>query len=171
MKLNKKSFIIIFLGIILFAVGYFTYSSEPDNIASDTKEEYVPIGEAVSVSANVDEEQKDDYFKKAKINKETERAKAIDMLNSTINSADVTSESKVQAETMLNNISQSIEHEMICEEVIKSKGYSDVVVYISDSSVNAVVKCIEMTASDSAKIRDIIFEQTGNNNIKIVAVE
>lgn len=173
MKFNKKILIMIFLGIMLCAAGYVSYNNQFDDIATNTEEqEYIPIGEAVSVSADPNKtEYKEDYFKTAKINKETERAKAVDMLNATINSSDVTPEAKSQAETMLNNISKNIEIEMISEEMIKSKGYTDAVVYISDSSVNAVVKCSEMTAADSAKIHDIIFEQTGNNNIKIVAVE
>ena len=59
------------------------------------------------------------------------------------------------------------------ENLIKAKGFSDCVVYITDNSASITVKTEQLSASDVAKIQEIVSSQTGIliKNIKIVEVK
>ena len=172
MKVNKKAIALSALALMLLVTGYINYVGESDDVtASNTDSEYVPVGEAKMVSSSMNSSQEEDYFKKARINRETERSKSIDLLNDTVNNSNSTPEAKNNAQNQLSRIADNIEIEANTEGLITAKGYRDAVVYIGDSSVNVVVACDELTAADTAKIRDIVYEQTKNNNIKIVAVK
>ena len=172
MKINKKITVISVLGLMLVVTGYINYSGSSLKVAENkTSDEYVPVGEAMSVSSSSIVENNDNYFKKARMDKESERAKSIELLTAIVSNPDSTPEAKADAETKLSAIASNIETEVNTEGLIKAKGYNDAVVYVSDSSVNVVVASQELTAADTSRIRDIVFEQTQNNNIKIVEVE
>ena len=173
MIIKKKVVIISCLALMLAITGYICYIQEDNTAVSlNDKEEFVPIGEAKLVSASpVTDAENDDYFKKTRINRETQRAAGIDLLNETINNTSSSPESKKQAEDKLASLSDNMEKEANCEGLIIAKGYKDCIVYIGEESINVVVKNDnELTSADTAKIRDIVYEQCKNNNIKIVAV-
>ena len=174
MIIKKKVVVIVGLAIMLSITGYVCYVQNDEQVASSNDtEEFVPVGEAKLVSATpVADDKNDDYFKKTRINRETQRAGSIDLLNETINNSSSTPESKKQAEEKLIAISENMEKEANCEGLIIAKGYKDCIVYIGDESINVVVKNdSELNGTDTAKIRDIVYEQCMNNNIKIVAVK
>ncbi len=174
MIIKKKAVIISGLVLMLAITGYVCYIQDNEKVASlNETEEFVPIGEAKLVSTTpVSDAENDDYFKKTRINRETQRAGSIDLLNETINNSSSSPESKKQAEEKLVMISDNMEKEANCEGLIIAKGYKDCIVYIGDESINVVVKNDnELTSADTAKIRDIVYEQCMNNNIKIVAVK
>ena len=167
--MKKRSIIIGVLVIMLAITGYLNHIENKKQIVSNDTDEYIPVGEAVSVSSNFPTE-KNNFFTKAKIDRESERTKAIELLNDIINNPNSTEESKIKAEDKLSAISDNIILETTSEGLIAAKGYNSSVVYINDSSINVVVETDNLSASDTAKIREIIYEQTNNNNIKIVAV-
>ncbi|MBQ8525195.1 MAG: SpoIIIAH-like family protein [Clostridia bacterium] len=168
--MKKKLIVVAVLAVMLGITGYVNYVGERSELAAaDTDDEYIPVGEAVPISSESIKEV--DYFQKAKIDREAERAETIDLLNNMINNPNTTADSKVNAENRLAAIADNISVEAAAEGLIKAKGYHDAVVYIGESSVNVVVAAETLTAGDTAKIRDIVFEQTNNNNIKIVAVK
>lgn len=174
MIIKKKVVVISALVLMLAITGYVCYIQDNEKLASSSdSDEFVPIGEAKLVSTTpVADDENDDYFKKTRINRETQRAGSIDLLNETINNSSSSPESKKQAEDKLVIISENMEKEANCEGLIIAKGYKDCIVYIGDESINVVVKKDnELTSADTAKIRDIIYEQCMNNNIKIVAVK
>lgn len=171
---NKKAIALSVLALMLMGVGYVNYSQSTEPTSATTDQEYVPVGESRLVSSDNVKSAADgeNYFKKARINRETERAKSIDLLKQTIADSSTSPEARENAQNQLSKIADNMEIEANAEGIITAKGYNDCVVYISDSAVNAVVASeSELTAADTAKIRDIIFEQTNNNNIKIVAVK
>ena len=168
--MKKKLIVVAVLAVMLGITGYVNYVGERSELAAaDTDDEYIPVGEAVPISSESIKEV--DYFQKAKIDREAERAETIDLLNNMINNPNTTADSKVNAENRLAAIADNISVEAAAEGLIKANGYHDAVVYIGESSVNVVVAAETLTAGDTAKIRDIVFEQTNNNNIKIVAVK
>ena len=172
MKINKKIIAMSVLGVMLGVAGYVNYTGNYIELAdNENSDEYIPVGEATPVSSGSITENQENYFKKAKIDKESERAQSIELLKDIVNNPNSTQEAKTNAENKLSAIADNIEIEATTESLIKAKGYENAVVHISDSAVNVVVSSSELTASDTAKIRDIVFEQTNNNNIKIVAVK
>jgi len=64
-------------------------------------------------------------------------------------------------------IQRRIERETAAEAVIKSKGFSEVYVRISDNGVDVIVNKPELTDQDLAQIIDVIKRKTGMNETQI----
>jgi len=77
-------------------------------------------------------------------------------------------EAKAAAEAQKLELINRIEKELIIEGLIKAKGYNEVIVTLSDNSVNVVVAAENLGLSDAAKITDIVVTETGSRNVKII---
>ena len=67
----------------------------------------------------------------------------------------------------------AMELELVTEGLIKAKGFEDVIVTNTTSSVNVIVKSGTLEATQVAQIVEVVQEQTGAiiDNIKIIPVE
>ena len=133
-------------------------SSSDDSISPDS-------GQAISVSASPS-----DYISDAKNDRDIVRSKVCEFLKETIENESISSSARQNAEQELIDIASQMDAESKCETLLESKGYGECVVLISKNNVTVTVPKKDITDKDVAKINDIIFEQTGNNNIKIVEV-
>ncbi|WIF94537.1 SpoIIIAH-like family protein [Caminicella sporogenes] len=147
----------------------------PEEKVVDSKQE--DINKIVSVSnSNIEESllnnekrNKSSYFLQAKIDIEVEREKTIERFDEIINSKMTDEESRKSAIKKKMAIIDLINKEKIVESLIKSKGFEDAVVFITNESVYVTVKDEELSKSDIAKILDIVTRETkvSIDNIKI----
>ncbi len=114
-----------------------------------------------------------DYFTTAKSERESSRKEAVSLLKETVDNVKSSDEAKKQAEEKINEIALRIEKESSIETLIKSKGFEEAVVIISDESVTVIVKGEELLASQTLQIQDAVLSQTeiSLEKIKIVAVK
>lgn len=66
---------------------------------------------------------------------------------------------------------ENTEREGNIENLLKAKGFSDVIVYITDDTVSVTVKTEGLTTADTAKIYDIVVSETGISAEKIKIIE
>ncbi len=82
---------------------------------------------------------------------------------------------KKEAAAQKLQLIEIMETEMLLENLIKAKGYSDVVVRIGTNSqnINVAVKADELTREDTAKIYSVIRQETNKSPdfVKIVPVK
>lgn len=121
-------------------------------------------GEAVLVS-NVIEA---DYFSSAKLAREQNRAKNKEMLMELVNDENATKSSKKEAMNEILAMTQISEKENAAEMLLESKGFSDVVVSMSDESVDVIVAAGELTIQQMAQIEDIVKRKTGMEASQVV---
>ncbi|MBR4270080.1 MAG: SpoIIIAH-like family protein [Clostridia bacterium] len=90
-----------------------------------------------------------------------------------LESASSTSEAKSNATNALSNIAALVESELYLESNIKAKGFSDVIVSMSNNFVNVMVSADSLTDAQVAQIVQVVQEQTNKSidNIKIIPVE
>ena len=83
------------------------------------------------------------------------------------------SAAKEKAVEKAADIALRMDKETSIENLLKAKGFADVVVMIGDSDVNVVVKGDELISSQTMQIQDAVLSQSkvDLNNIKIVAVK
>lgn len=177
MIFKKKQMLIVTLAVLLAIAGYLNYrydekSDTKDVLSISDGETDHDVGEAVKVSGSEnDEKSESDSFSSYRLERERARAKAREELEKAISNTAVSEESKKAAEQQLTRLSGYSDTETTAESVLKSKGFEDVVVFISGDAVNVTVKSDGLSSSDTAKIIDAVYELTKNNNIKIVEVE
>lgn len=116
------------------------------------------------------------FFTQYRSERQTTRNQEISYLDAIIDSTQA--EYEEQRQTAMDQklkLISVMEQELAVENILKAKGYDDVVVTIgvtSDTS-NIIVKTAELTRDDTALIYNTMVEQTGieADNIRIIPVD
>ena len=133
---------------------------ESNTIKEENKNEEVKENNSNNASASVttssNNNSKDDYFTNSKLERNTMYSQMLEtyekVLNSN-NSLETQKQSATEEIKKINNLKNSI---MICENLIQTKGFNDVVVFVNDNSVSVVVAATELTKENVAQIQNII---------------
>lgn len=114
-----------------------------------------------------------DYFKKANFERAKSRDEAVATVKAVLEKESVTEEEKNQATAKIVELSQRIEDEGKIENLIKSKGFEECVVYLDQESANVVVKTEGLTAEQAAQIKNIVLAEkdVSSQNISITEVK
>ena len=131
----------------------------------------VASGEAVQTAAKVENDE--DYFEKAKKDRQKALDEAQEMVEETLKSATVTDSEREEALKTTANIAERVEKANNIETLLKAKGFSKAVVVIGDNDVSVVVKSEGITTAQTLQIQDIVTAQTQIPlaNIKIVTIK
>lgn len=127
-------------------------------------EEEDSSGEAVLVSNFIDS----DYFSSAKLAREQNRAKNKEVLMKLVNDESASKKQKKEAMDEILAMTEISEKENAAEMLLESKGFSDVVVSMSDESVDVIVNAAELSVQQMAQIEDIVKRKTGMEASKVV---
>ena len=130
-------------------------SAEPDE-----NEEEIAV-----IAQNIDE-----TFRVAHSEIDMDRNKILSMLTNVIENREINVESKNQATLEKIKIIGYINQEVIIENLLKNKGFEEVVVLITDNSVNITVGKSSLNKSDIAKILDIAMRET-NRPIEQIIIQ
>lgn len=131
--------------------------SSNSNITDIAKETNAQITELIT---NKEAMSSSGYFIESKLERDKKRGEMITYLNEIINNQLTSEEQRNQATNMKLKVIQNTEKEVLIENMIMAKGFSDAIVYLSDQSINIVVNSDELKASDVAKIVDIVKRET-----------
>ena len=126
-------------------------TTQEENQNEDQKEEN--IGEAVLTNTDTTA---DDYFTKSKLERDTMYSQMIEtyekVLNSS-NSLETQKQTATQEITKINNTKNSI---MICENLLKTKGFENSVIFVNGDSISVIVGATEIKTEEVAQIQNII---------------
>lgn len=176
LKNIKSNQIILFVvALMLVSAGYLSYSMRGTPVSSNivSENEVSSIGDAQLVSSNNiiysnslnemsvatssnSSSRTDDYFASSRLGRDTMYSQMIESYQNLLDNQNVSEEQKTVATqeiTEINNTQNSI---MICENLIKTKGISDVVIFVNDKSINVIVKADTLEQETIAQIQNII---------------
>ena len=129
---------------------------------SETQENDTTANTATNNTTNTDAIQvnsstsKDNYFAKSKLERDTMYSQMIEtyekVLNSS-NSLETQKQTATQEITKINGIKNSI---MICENLIKTKGFENSVIFVNGNSISIVIGAEEIKQEEVAQIQNII---------------
>lgn len=124
-------------------------------------------GEAVLTSANVD------FAAEVKLNREQIRSKNKETLLEVINNTGITEAQKQEAVDAMIHLTDIAEREAAAEMMLKAKGFTDVVVSITDESVDVVLNMGDVTDTKRAQVEDIVKRKTNiaAENIVITPIQ
>lgn len=181
MFIKKNQIIIFVLALLLVTVGYLGVGQGVKNEAleisttglseKNTQDENETLGDATLVDSpalvpnepenttNVKETSnvvKDDYFASSKLQRETMYSQTIESYQKIIDSSEISAEQKVIAQNEIIKINNEKNAIMIIENLIITKGFNDVVLFINGKSVNVIVKASSLATEDVAQIQNIV---------------
>ena len=97
-----------------------------------------------------------DYSTKSKLERDTMYSQMIETYEKVINSSNASEtqkQSATQEITKINNIKNSI---MICENLIKTKGFENSVVFVNGESISVIIGASELSKEQVAQVQNII---------------
>lgn len=174
-NIKSNQIILFVVALMLVSAGYLSYSMRGTPVSSNivSENEVSSIGDARLVSSNniIDSNslnevsittssssssKTDDYFASSRLGRDTMYSQMIESYQNLLDNQNVSEEQKTVATqeiTEINNMQNSI---MICENLIKTKGISDVVIFVNDKSINVIVKADTLEQDTIAQIQNII---------------
>jgi len=111
----------------------------------------------------------DEYFSSSKLTRDTMYSQMIESYERILENENIASDQKNIAQTEIKNINDNKNKIMICENLLKTKGIEDSVIFINDDSVSVVVKADSLEQEQIAQIQNIVNRemQVDINNIHI----
>lgn len=98
----------------------------------------------------------DDYFTKSKLERDTMYSQMIETYEKVINSNNALETQKQTATEEITKINETKNSIMICENLIKTKGFENSVVFVNGESISVIVGATEMKPEEVAQVQNII---------------
>lgn len=115
------------------------------------------------------------YFSAARLNRQQARDSALSLLQDAMTDTQADQAMKDEANASIQTMAANTLSEAQIENLVTAKGYSDCICFLDDSGVSVVVASLEngLTDSDTARIMEIVKEETGlaAAQIKIIEAE
>ena len=109
------------------------------------------------VANSADEKEKSNYFTKIKLDREKMFSQMLDNYKSILENSSIADEQKKVASDEIKNINNNQNSITTIENLLKGKGFKDVVVLINDNSTNVIVKSdSELKKEQVAQIENIV---------------
>ena len=154
-------------------------NSEPENVEyknaivpNNTEENGGAIVEnEVIENENIEEikEENENYFEETRIQREKMFSEMIETYQKLVNSSETPSDQKAISIQEISNITNIKNGIMISENLIRNKGFEDVVILVNNGNVSVVVKSYTLNQEQISKIQNIVERElkTEPQNINI----
>lgn len=182
MKLQKRHIVLAALVLALSAAVYLNwqFSGTDKSVLSDVSKE---LGAATYVNADTEStpdevsavskstSKADEYFAKAALDRQQAQDKAIDIATQVIKAASSTEEAKAEAARQLTSLENNIVLQNNIESILKGKGLTKCICYISETGCTVSVLKTDMTKDSPLIIKDAVQSQLEVDFNKITIIE
>lgn len=184
--LKKNQIIISVIAIMLIAAGYMNYTANTKETLqaaalADT-EKYADLGDATLVSANVVENNEEntesdistaltenttstsssvetsdnEYYAESRLEREKMYSQMLESYQNILANTQISDTQKEIAQNEIVKINTTKNAIMITENLIKNKGFEDIVIFVNGDSISIVVKAKELSQEQIAQIQNIV---------------
>lgn len=98
----------------------------------------------------------DEYFTKSRLERETLYSQMIESYQKILDKTTINEKQRTTAQNEITKINEEKNAIMIVENLIKTKGFEDLIIFVNDKSVNVIVKAKKLEAEQIAQIQNII---------------
>lgn len=109
-----------------------------------------------SIATNSEATSREEYFTSSRLERDTMYSQMLESYQKILNSTTTTEKQKSAAQTEIDNINKTKNAIMISENLIKTKGFNDVIIFLNDDSISVVINKEELAKEDIAQIQSII---------------
>lgn len=184
--LKKNQIIISVIAIMLIAAGYMNYTANTKETLqaaalADT-EKYADLGDATLVSTNVVENNEEntesdistaltenttstsssvetsdnEYYAESRLEREKMYSQMLESYQNILANTQISDTQKEIAQNEIVKINTTKNAIMITENLIKNKGFEDIVIFVNGDSISIVVKAKELSQEQIAQIQNIV---------------
>ena len=143
------------------------------NNKEDDSNNMINISESSNRIETEDKNKDNNYFEETKIERDKMYSEIIETYQKMIDSQNISSEQKAIAIQEISNISNIKNGIMISENLIKNKGFDEVVVLVNNGKVNVVLQNKKLNVEQISQIQNIVEKQfnTKIENINISYID
>lgn len=109
-----------------------------------------------NTTAETSSSNSDDYFVKSKLERDTMYSQMIETYEKVLNSTNSLETQKQSATEEIQKINQTKNSIMICENLIKTKGFENSVIFVNGESISVIIGADELQQDEVAQIQNII---------------
>lgn len=122
-----------------------------------------------SITTSTTSKETKEYFSSSRLSRETMYSQMLESYRKILENETISETQKSIAQTEIKNINDIKNKIMICENLIKTKGIEDLVIFVNDKSISVVVRTDKLEQEQIAQIQNIIERemQTEISNIHI----
>ena len=182
--MKKNQVVILALALMLMTAGYLNYTNnhenenlllaglgdaqlvsanaiDSNNTIENLQTESMPIVANQENTNQVTQETStnatnDDYFTRSKLERETMYSQMLETYTGILENEKISSEQKDIAENEIKNINDTKNAIMVVENLLGTKGFENVIVFVNNPSVNVVIKAKELGTEQVAQIQNIV---------------
>lgn len=154
-------------------IGEATYvNTKTETSKSESSKSNTSKNEASATAVNANAS-KSEYFAQAELKRKQAQDEETELLEDIIEDASKSESAKAEAAKQAAKIADRIEQQSNIESLIKAKGFSECIAFISNDSCNVVVSSGSVTNAGAITIKDIVHSQSGIafDKIKITEAE
>lgn len=136
--------------------------NQAENITTSTEEAASSVSTTEeSIKTNAEVTNEEEYFTSSRLERDTMYSQMLESYQKIIDSNTTTEKQKSAAQEEINNINKVKNAIMISENLIKTKGFEDVIIFSNDDSISVVIDKDELGKEDIAQIQSIIAREMG----------
>lgn len=100
----------------------------------------------------------DEYFTNSRLTRDTMYSQMIESYQKILDNTSISADQKAISQTEIKKINDLKNSIMICENLIKTKGFKDVVIFVNDISISVIIRADaeEITGEGAAQIQNIV---------------
>lgn len=102
-----------------------------------------------------------EYFVKSKLERDTMYSQMIESYEKILNSSNSLETQKQTATQEITKINETKNKIMICENLIKTKGFENSIIFVNESSVSVIIGAKEIKPEEIAQVQNIISREIG----------
>ncbi len=103
----------------------------------------------------------DNYFTQSRLDRDTMYSQTLDTYQKIINNENISEDQKSIAQEEISKINKEKNSIMIAENLIKVKGFEDLIIFVNGENVSIIVKADKLEEKDIAQIQNIITRELG----------
>lgn len=158
---NKKAILSCIAAMVIILLGAFAFVfTDQDKTGAK-----VDRSNAIQVAKSLPAEQvipvaSPDFFTEYRLERDKIRSERSDLLRESIKSA-TSDEARQKAQDIMLKMVMDKQRETEIESLIKARGFADVLVFIKENSVSAVVKTSSLSREEVVQVADVISRVAG----------
>lgn len=126
-------------------------------VENNTENSIVNQNENSSITTNSDvKDESEEYYSSARLERDKMYSQMLESYQKILDSNTTSNTQKEAAQKEITNINNTKNAIMITENLIKTKGFEDSIVYSNDDSINVVIKKDKLSKEDTAQIQSIV---------------
>lgn len=121
----------------------------------------VAAGETQENGNNAIQNVADNYFTQSRLDRDTMYSQSLDTYQKIIDNTNISEDQKAIAQEEISKINEQKNSIMIAENLIKVKGFEDLIIFVNGENVSVIIKADKLEEQDIAQIQNIITRELG----------